>query len=42
MPGYSMAMPRLPFYIERFGVGGTELGCLMSMYSLMQLICAPM
>lgn len=41
MLGYSMAMPLLPFYIERFGVGGTELGWLMSMYSLMQLICAP-
>ena len=41
MLGYSMAMPLLPFYIEKFGVGGTELGWLMSTYSLMQLICAP-
>ncbi len=41
MLGYSMAMPLLPFYIERFGVGGTELGWLMSTYSLMQLIFAP-
>jgi DHA1 family multidrug resistance protein-like MFS transporter len=41
MLGYSMAMPLLPFYIENFGVGGTELGWLMSSYSLMQLICAP-
>jgi MFS transporter, DHA1 family, multidrug resistance protein len=41
MLGYSMAMPLLPFYIERFGVGGIELGWLMSTYSLMQLICAP-
>jgi multidrug resistance protein len=41
MLGYSMAMPLLPFYIEAFGVGGTELGWLMSTYSLMQLICAP-
>src|SRR5512147_328056 len=41
MLGYSMAMPLLPFYIERFGVGGTELGWLMSTYSLMQLLCAP-
>jgi MFS transporter, DHA1 family, multidrug resistance protein len=40
MLGYSMAMPLLPFYIENFGVGGTELGWLMSTYSLMQLICA--
>ncbi len=41
MLGYSMAMPLLPFYIEKFGVGGMELGWLMSTYSLMQLICAP-
>jgi DHA1 family multidrug resistance protein-like MFS transporter len=41
MMGYSLAMPLLPFYIERFGVGGTELGWLMATYSLMQLICAP-
>lgn len=41
MLGYSMAMPLLPFYIERFGVGGRELGWLMSTYSLMQLIFAP-
>ena len=42
MLGYAMAMPLLPFYIEKFGVGGTELGWLMSTYSLMQLICAPL
>ncbi len=41
MLGYSMAMPLLPFYIKLFGVGGTQLGWLMSTYSLMQLICAP-
>jgi len=41
MVGYSLAMPLLPFYIERFGVGGTQLGWLMSTYALMQLICAP-
>ena len=41
MLGYSLAMPLLPFYIERFRVGGTELGWLMSTYALMQLICAP-
>jgi DHA1 family multidrug resistance protein-like MFS transporter len=42
MLGYAMAMPLLPFYIENFGVGGTELGWMMSSYSLMQLICAPL
>jgi MFS transporter, DHA1 family, multidrug resistance protein len=41
MLGYGMAMPIMPFYIEHFGAGGTELGWLMSTYSLMQLIFAP-
>ncbi len=41
MLGYGMAMPLLPFYIENFGVGGTELGWMMATYSLMQLFCAP-
>jgi DHA1 family multidrug resistance protein-like MFS transporter len=41
MLGYGMVMPIMPFYIEHFGVGGTELGWMMATYSLMQLICAP-
>ena len=41
MLGYGMVMPIMPFYIEHFGAGGRELGWLMSTYSLMQLICAP-
>ena len=41
MLGYGMVMPIMPFYIEKLGAGGTELGWLMSTYSLMQLICAP-
>jgi DHA1 family multidrug resistance protein-like MFS transporter len=41
MLGYGMVMPIMPFYIEHFGAGGTELGWLMSTYSLMQLLCAP-
>src|SRR5512138_959540 len=42
MLGYGMVMPIMPFYIEHFGAGGRELGWMMSMYSLMQLICAPL
>jgi DHA1 family multidrug resistance protein-like MFS transporter len=42
MLGYGMVMPIMPFYIEHFGAGGRELGWMMSTYSLMQLICAPM
>lgn len=41
MLGYGIAMPMLPFYIEKFGVGGREFGWMMSSYSFMQLICAP-
>ena len=41
MLGYGMVMPIMPFYIENFGAGGTELGWLMATYSLMQLIFAP-
>jgi MFS transporter, DHA1 family, multidrug resistance protein len=42
MIGYGMVLPVMPFYIERLGAGGRELGWLMSTYSLMQLICAPL
>src|SRR5512139_4258676 len=41
MLGYGMVMPIMPFYIEKLGAGGTELGWLMSTYSLMQLLFAP-
>lgn len=39
--GYGMVLPVIPFYIEKLGASGRELGWLMSTYSLMQLICAP-
>jgi phosphohistidine swiveling domain-containing protein len=42
MLGYGMVLPVMPFYITKLGAGGTELGWLMSTYSLMQLICAPL
>jgi DHA1 family multidrug resistance protein-like MFS transporter len=42
MLGYGMVMPVMPFYIERLGAGGKELGWLVSTYSLMQLIFAPL
>ncbi len=42
MLGYGMVMPVMPFYIEKLGAGGRELGWLMATYSLMQLICAPL
>jgi len=42
MLGYGMVMPIMPFLIEKLGAGGKELGWLVSTYSLMQLICAPL
>lgn len=42
MLGYGMVLPVMPFYIEKLGAGGTEMGWLMASYSLMQLICAPL
>lgn len=42
MLGYGMILPVMPFYIEHFGAGGMEMGWLMSAYSLMQLVFAPL
>jgi len=42
MLGYGMVMPIMPFLIEQLGAGGQELGWLVSTYSLMQLVCAPL
>ena len=42
MLGYGIVMPLIPFLIEKFGAGGRELGLLISVYSLMQLIFAPL
>ncbi len=42
MLGYGMVLPIMPFYIEKLGAGGRELGWLMATYSLMQMLCAPL
>jgi DHA1 family multidrug resistance protein-like MFS transporter len=42
MLGYGMVMPLIPFLIERLGAGGQEMGWLVSTYSLMQMVCAPL
>jgi MFS transporter, DHA1 family, multidrug resistance protein len=41
MLGFGMVIPILPFYIEHMGAGGLELGLLMAIFSIMQLIFAP-
>ena len=42
MMGFGMIIPVLPFLIEDFGASGQELGFLMAIYALMQLIFSPM
>lgn len=40
--GFGIMIPVLPFYAEEIGASPTELGLLMAVYSLMQLIFAPL
>ncbi len=42
MIGFGIIIPVLPFYAEELGASPTELGLLMAVYSIMQLIFAPM
>ena len=39
--GFGVVIPIMPFYIEHFGAGGTELGVLVSVYAIMRLVCGP-
>ena len=41
MLGFGIIIPILPFYITRFGAGGSALGFLMAIFSLMQFIFSP-
>jgi MFS transporter, DHA1 family, multidrug resistance protein len=41
MIGFGIIIPVLPFYAEEMGATPTQLGLLMAVYSLMQLIFAP-
>lgn len=42
MVGFGIIIPVLPFYAETIGASPTQLGLLMAVYSLMQLLFAPM
>jgi MFS transporter, DHA1 family, multidrug resistance protein len=42
MVGFGIIIPVLPFYAEDMGASPTELGLLMAVYSLMQLLFSPM
>lgn len=41
MVGFGIIIPVLPFYAEDLGASPTELGLLMSVYSIMQLVFSP-
>lgn len=41
MLGFGMVIPILPFYVERLGATGSQLGLLTATYAFMQLIFAP-
>lgn len=42
MVGFGIIIPVLPFYAEEIGASPTELGFLMAVYSITQLLFAPM
>lgn len=41
MLGFGIIIPILPFYIEKMGAGGLELGLLMATFAIMQFLFAP-
>lgn len=42
MVGFGIIIPVMPFYAENLGASPTELGILMTVYSFMQFVFAPM
>lgn len=40
--GFGICLPLLPKYASRYGAVGWEIGAAMGVYSLMQLLCAPL
>lgn len=41
MLGFGIVIPIMPFYVEQFGAGGSELGLMMAIFSIMQFIFSP-
>lgn len=39
--GFGIVIPFLPMFAEKMGVGAVGVGLLLSIYSLMQFVCAP-
>ncbi|MGQ9518100.1 MAG: MFS transporter, partial [Anaerolineae bacterium] len=42
MLGFGIVIPILPFYVERMGAGGTDLGLIMAIFATMQFIFSPL
>jgi DHA1 family multidrug resistance protein-like MFS transporter len=42
MLGYGMVIPLFPFYIERMGAGGSQLGLLIAISALLELLFGPL
>jgi MFS transporter, DHA1 family, tetracycline resistance protein len=40
--GFGIVIPFLPMYAARLGIGATAIGVILSAYSAMQFICAPL
>jgi multidrug resistance protein len=40
--GFGIVLPLLPFYADRFGASGTEIGLLITIYSVAQFFLAPL
>jgi DHA1 family multidrug resistance protein-like MFS transporter len=42
MLGFGMVIPIFPFYIEKLGAGGSELGLLVATAAFLEFLCAPL
>ena len=41
MLGFGMVIPIFPFYIDKLGAGGSELGLLVATAAVLEFLCAP-
>jgi MFS transporter, DHA1 family, multidrug resistance protein len=41
MLGFGLIIPIMPFYIEKFNAGGSEMGMMMAIFSIMQFLFSP-
>ena len=41
MMGFGLIIPIIPFYVEQYGAGGSVLGALIAVFSIMQFIFSP-